>query len=187
MTLSTRTVIRYVGIACLTLLLWVVLYSLMLARLEPVLLSAPPQALQGTMKEAYPNLSVGGIFLWVMILLFYSLAAGCLVTNANGRQRRDLMGFSLVLFLITLTFVTLVHPDLLVTLVRPHQRDSFARFISMHFSALDRLYFHWGFQRHLAWWPCLHLLIVTLLVIAYSARRGSPGPQLAGTGQSFLT
>jgi hypothetical protein len=180
----TGAVVRYAGIACLTLLLWCVLYSLMLARLEPVALSIPPRVLQVTMKEAYPYLSPKGILLWITIVLLYSLIVGCLVTTGNGRQERGLLVISVTLFFVTATFLTLVHPNLLVTLVRPHQRDSFARFLSMHLPALDRLYFHWGFQQHWLWWPFLHFLLVMLLVVLYSARRRGSAIQTARTDQS---
>lgn len=164
----------YAGMIGLTSTLWLLLYGLMHYRLEPVLLGAPPQELRGLAKEAYPYLSIVGSMIWIALIALYAFACGRLLAPAVSLPRRsDSSWLALGLFVISLLFVVTVHPNLLVTLVRPDQRSNFAHFLEEYCPVLDQLYFHWGFQRFELWFPLAHALVVTLLILVYDLIRGS--------------
>jgi hypothetical protein len=158
--------VTYSALVGATVLLWATLYGLMLARWEPVVLSAAPAHERGLTKEAYPYLSIGGSLLWILVLVLYTVALSRISARGfsfdfKGPSARPFIS----LFFINCAFVTVVHPNLLITLVRPQRRPGFSRFIERWLPGIDQLYFHWGFQRWKLWLPLVHALLVSLYVL----------------------
>lgn len=164
--------LTYARIVGLTAVLWLTLYASMLARCEPVVLRAPPLELQGLTKEAYPYLSIAGSLLWLALVAIYAFAGGRLLASDPSLEGSpDPSRLAVGIFFISLIFLAVVHPNFLITLIQPDQRPDFVRFLEKDLPVLDRLYFHWGFQRYQLWLPLAHMVLVTFFILTYGIIR----------------
>lgn len=147
-------------------------YSLLflLGRLgvDPVVFAADPSRPE-LVAHGMPQLSLAGALSWTGVLALYAAGSILLVARTFGpfRGRRPLLGF-LVLFLLSASYVALVHPTLLLTVLSPQTRSAYARFVEAHVPFLNQIYFHWGLV-HLKLFVLLgQILITAVIVIAFA-------------------
>jgi hypothetical protein len=135
---------------------------------DPVVFVANPSRPE-FVAHGMPQLSLAGALSWIGVLALY--AAGSVLLAARTfdsfRGRRPFLGF-LVLFLLSASYVTLVHPTLLLTVLSPQTRSAYSRFVEAYVPFLNQIYFHWGLV-HLKLFVLLgQILITAVIVIAFA-------------------
>jgi hypothetical protein len=127
-------------------------------------LGPPPDLIA---KESYPYLSVTGCCLWVLLLAVYSqVATRVAARTISLPSARASAGISIGAFLVSCAYIAVVHPFFMLTIMLPRFGPRFGIFIEKHLPPLDYLYFHWGFQAHLPWWPFGHLAVIAAYLFA---------------------
>ena len=142
-----KTLFFLTALALWTTACYSFLFLLGRLRVDPVIFVANPSRPEFA-AHGMPKLSLPGALSWIAVLALYAAGSILLVARTFGspRARRLLVGF-LVLFLLSASYVTLVHPTLLLTVLSPQLRSAYSKFIEDYVPFLDQIYFHWGLLR----------------------------------------
>lgn len=166
--MKDKTLFLLAALALWTAVCYSFLFLLGRLRVDPVVFAANPSRPE-LVAHGMPQLSLIGALAWIGVLALYAAGSILLVARMSGsfRGRRPLLGF-LVLFLLSASYVALVHPTLLLTVLSPQTRSAYSRFVEAHVPFLDQIYFHWGLV-HLKLFVLLgQILITTVIVIAFA-------------------
>ena len=154
-----RILVAILCIVTITICLYVLLYFLALARIDPTIyVAAKPRQY-----HADVVLSPLGIIIWSTIIAMHSLLIA-LFASFYLKQRMLWRGFTI--FVVTLLFITIIHPTFLMLALPESIRQNYFHFVERYIPPLYQIYFHWGLGKYVYSIFAIHISLLCALVLS---------------------
>ncbi len=172
-----RHLLVVVALVAASLVFHSALFLLGVRRIDPIIYVAPQPSQVGIYPQTQLALSASGIATWIIVAALFSIGVAALLKRSFTRPWW-LYAFSV--FLMTLGYLTIVHPHFLWVALDVGSRETLESFLRD--TPLHWYYFGNGFYRFRLALPFVHALLMYLL-LPIGRLRSNARPALASAIQ----